>query len=102
MSGWWMKNLGDAMLAGEERERIERLFARAYAAAGRPKGMAVLARHESEGRLHCDLVVYFSPAAATVAREVDAIPCEQPAPGDLSVLAGDDGALVSLSSAGDD
>jgi hypothetical protein len=102
MSGWFVKNLGDAMLAGEEMERIERSFAAAYARAGHPTGMAVLIRHESDGRLHCELKAYFSPASADFARAVGASPCERPLPWDLGVLAGNGGVLASLCAAPSD
>ena len=96
MTGWYAKNLGDAMLAGEQLERIEAAFTAAYVAAGRPAGMAVFIRHESDGRLHCEVKAYFSPASAPVARELYATPCERPSPGDLGVLAGDEAALTTL------
>jgi len=47
-------------------------------------------RHESEGRLHCEVRVYFSPAAADVAKAVGAIACKKPASNGLSLLAGPD------------
>jgi hypothetical protein len=85
---WFSKNLGDAMLAGEPLGRLEELFSSAYVAAGRPQAMAAFIRHESEGRLHCEVKVYFSPAAIVVAREVAAEPCNRPASDGLGLLAG--------------
>ena len=88
MGSWFSKNLGDAMLAGEALARIERLFKVTYAKAGKPKGMALYIRHESEGHLHCEVIIYLSPASADVAREIDADSCERPSPHDLGLLAG--------------
>jgi hypothetical protein len=88
MSGWFSKNLGDAMLASEPLARIEELFLPEYAKAGSPKDMAAFIRHESEGRLHCEVKIYFSPAAAVVAGAIDADPCARPSLDGLSLLAG--------------
>ncbi len=88
MRRWFCKSLGDGMLAGEPLRHIERLFAAEYEKAGRPDGMAAFVRYESEGRLHCDVNVYFSPEAAVVAGEVGASPCAKPTPNDLGLLAG--------------
>ncbi|MCP4471160.1 MAG: hypothetical protein GY815_10820 [Gammaproteobacteria bacterium] len=88
MRDWFLKNLGDAMLACEQQDRIRELLLSAYAQAGDPDEMAAFIRHESEGRLHCEVKIYFSPLSATVAREVDARPCEKPSPAGLSLLAG--------------
>ena len=88
MSHWFAKSLGDALLAGELRSRIEVVFRTEYAGAGRPVDMAVFVRQESEGRLHCEVRAYFSPAAARVARAVDAAPCNPPVPDGLDLLAG--------------
>ncbi|MGP1682707.1 MAG: hypothetical protein ACTS8S_10320, partial [Giesbergeria sp.] len=57
--------------------------------AGHPEDMAVFTRHELEGRLQCEVIAYFSPAAAALAREVGAKPCEQPSNNELDLLAGD-------------
>jgi hypothetical protein len=88
MSGWFSKSLGDAMLAGEVLEHIESLFRAECAKAGPSSEMAIFIRHESEGRLHCEVKAYFAPASAAVAREVDADPCERPSPQGLSLLVG--------------
>ena len=88
MSSWFSKNLGDAMLAGEELACIERLFSTTYARLGQPKDMALYIRHESKEHLHCEVVVYLSPSSVNVAREIEADSCEKPSPIDLGLLAG--------------
>jgi hypothetical protein len=85
---WFERNLGDAMLAGESLDVIKALFLSAYEKAHRPTDMAVFVRHESEGRLHCEVKVYLPPAAAGVAEAVGAIPCSKPVPYSLGLLAG--------------
>lgn len=96
MSDWFSKSLGDAMLAGEALDRIQALFAAEHAKAGCPGAMAIFIRHESEGRLHCEVKAYFAPASAAVARAVGAEPCERPAPQGLSLLAGGEEARAAL------
>jgi hypothetical protein len=88
MRNWFLKNLGDAMLVGDQQERIKQLFLSAYSDTDSPKEMAAFIRHESEGRLHCEVIIYFSPMSTAVAREVNAGPCEKPSPDGLSILAG--------------
>ena len=88
MKNWFSKNLGDAMLACEPLGQLEERFLSVYAEAGSPDDMAVFIRHESEGRLHCEVKVYFSPASVVVAREVGAKPCQRPSPDNLGLLAG--------------
>ena len=88
MSIWFMRNLGDAMLVGESLDEIKALFLSEYEKASRSKEMAAFVRHESEGRLHCEVKVYFSPATAIVAEAVNAIPCKKPSSDGLSLLAG--------------
>ncbi len=60
MNTWFTCNLGDAMLAGESLEHIKTLFSLEYEKANNPKGMAIFIRHESEGRLQCEVKVYFA------------------------------------------
>jgi len=64
---WFSMSLGDAMFADDERSRIEASFRSAFTDAGGPSEMALFIRHESEGRLHCEVKIYFSPAALLVA-----------------------------------
>lgn len=88
MRVWFESNLGDAMLAGESLDHIKALFLSEYEKANRATDMAVFVRHESEGRLHCEVKVYFSPASRVVAEAVDAIPCKKPSTDGLGLLAG--------------
>ncbi len=96
MRNWFLINLGDAMLACDQQDRIKQLLLSAYADAGSPNEMAAFTRHESEGRLHCEVKIYFSPMSVTVAREVNARPCEKPSPTGLSLLAGSDASWLAL------
>lgn len=88
MSAWFTKNLGDAMLAGEALDQIEKLFISVYGKSKIPEEVAVFIRHESEGRLHCEVKACFSPGAVIVARKVDADPCERPSQDGLGLLIG--------------
>lgn len=88
MRVWFTRSLGDAMLAGESLDHIKTLFLSEYEPAKNSKEMAVFIRHESEGHLHCEVKVYFSPASVLVAEAVDAIPCKKPSPDGLGLLAG--------------
>jgi hypothetical protein len=95
-SRWFVKSLGDPLLAGEPLSLLERLFRAERAKAGDPPEMAIFVRPESEGRLHCEVRAYFSPASAAVARAVDADPCDRPFPEGLSLLAGTPDAWQAL------
>ncbi len=76
------------MLAGEKLDQIKQLFLSETAKAGNPTGMALFIRHESEGRLHCEVKVYFPPTTANLAKSVNAIPCAQPYRENLGLLIG--------------
>ena len=89
METWYSMSLGDGIMAAIPLAEIEEQFQRSFIAAGRPLNMAIFTRSESEGRLHCEVIAYFSPAASAVARAVDAEPCETPARTGLGLLAGD-------------
>ena len=75
---------------------IEEIFQASFTAAGKPPDMAVFVRSESEGRLHCEVIAYFSPAAADVAKAFDAQPCPKPLRAGLGLLAGDEGSWSAL------
>lgn len=87
-STWFTKNLGDAMLAGEALARLEVSFVAAYGKPAVSDTMAIFFRHESEGRLHCEVKTYFSPDTVTLANALDATPCTRPSQDGLSLLAG--------------
>lgn len=93
---WFSKQLGDGILSYESKDQIQNLFSDLFAAAGQPEDMAVFTRHELEGRLQCEVVAYFSPAAASLARQLDAKPCEKPSPSDLDLLVGAPGCWFVL------
>jgi hypothetical protein len=90
MELWYSVNLGDGMMASTESTTIEKVFRQAFSAAGKPLNMAVFTRSESEGRLHCEVIAYFSPAAGEVAKAFDAESCEKPSRAGLGLLAGDE------------
>ena len=89
METWYSVSLGDGMMAVVPSAEIEALFMQLFTVAGSPPEMAVFTRYESEGRLHCEVMAYFSPAAWEVAKAFDAQPCEKPSRTELGLLAGD-------------
>lgn len=84
------------MTAGTPSTEIEAAFRPLFAAAGRRPDMAVFTRPESEGRLHCEIIVYFSPAVKKLAEAFDAEPCDKPERAGLGLLAGDERAWSVL------
>lgn len=96
MGKWYSLSLGDGLTAGLSSSEIEAAFLKSFRAAGNPPEMAVFTRPESEGRLHCEVIAYFSPAAQTVAQAFDAQPCAKPARTGLGLLAGDERAWLLL------
>jgi hypothetical protein len=97
MTHWSRINLGDATLAGPALDRLVARLQTALDEAGPDTEIAAFSRHESEGRLHCELVVYLSPAAQGIAHAMGAMPCACPAPGDLGLLVGSPQARALLS-----
>jgi hypothetical protein len=89
MNNWYSLSLGDGITSAIPAADIEGIFAERFDASGRPVDMAVFTRPESEGRLHCEVIAYFSPAARDVAEAFDAEPCQRPEPQGLGLLAGD-------------
>ncbi len=90
MEKWYSLSLGDGIMAGTPAAEIEQAFLQSFTAAGKPPEMAVFSRPESEGRLYCEIIAYFSPAAAAVAKAFDARPCAKPVRTGLGLLAGDE------------
>lgn len=96
MNNWYSISLGDGMMADIPGTQIEDAFRQSFAAAGRPVEMAIFTRPESEGRLHCEVIAYFSPAAREVALAFDAEPCEKPVRTGLGLFVGDERAWSVL------
>lgn len=90
MNSWYALSLGDGVVAGGPSAEIEERFMPFFAAAGKPLEMAVFTRPESENRLYCEVMAYFSPASADVAKECGAHPCAKPERPGLRLLAGDE------------
>lgn len=101
MRNWLVKNLGDAMLAYEEQQQIEALLFSACVSAGKPDDMAAYLRHESEGRLHCELKIYISPALGAVVKLEGTQACKKPSHPDLGLLVGETGSWLALFSESD-
>ena len=89
MTYWHSKTLGDGMWADGAAEEITSCFQQCFESAGRPAALAVFTRH-AEGRLHCEVVAYFSPAAGAVAKALEAGPCPRPIRTGLVLLAGEE------------
>ena len=96
MESWYLISLGDGMIAPTPSAEIEEAFLPVYSAMGKPAEMAVFMRPESEGRLHCEVIAYFSPAAREVAKVFGARPCAKPMRSGLGLLAGDPGCWAVL------
>ena len=93
---WYSLRLGDGMTSGALVSEIESAFARSFGSANPPAEMAVFTRAESEGRLHCEVIAYFSPAAQELAEAFDAEPCDPPRRSGLGLLAGEEAAWSIL------
>jgi hypothetical protein len=89
MDTWFYKALGDGMTADEPSEEIRAAFLETYKSV-ETADIAVFTRSESEGRLHCEVIAYFSPAASALAEAFDAAPCQRPQRGGLTLLIGSD------------
>ena len=89
MNTWYSITLGDGMWAPTLSAQIEKEFLAVFEKSDKPLDMAVFTRNESEGRLHCEVIAYFSPAARAIAEAFDAEPCEKPSRTGLSLLTGD-------------
>lgn len=96
MENWYVKNLGDAMLVFDEQDRIEVDFRSAREAAGCSDEVAAFVRHESDGRLHCEVKLYFSPASVDIAKTLGATRCAQPSAHGLVMLVGSEAAWSVL------
>ena len=96
MNKWYSIPLGDGMWAPTLSAQIEETFLPLFGEAGKPVDLAIFTRNESEGRLHCEVIAYFSPAAQAIAEAFDAEACEKPSSTGLVLLTGDPNCWVFL------
>lgn len=83
METWFRLDLGDALLAQTELERLRQ-------ALPDVSGHAddwIYVSHEAPGSLHCHLIVWFPPAAAGLGRRFGAEPSPSPDRNGLERLA---------------
>ncbi|MGO2073873.1 hypothetical protein ACT3S9_15240 [Pseudoalteromonas sp. AOP31-A2-14] len=74
---WYTKNLGDAMFADAELTQIKQ------SALGEH---SLFVRYVAEYGLHCEVIVYFPPAAQCIAKKHSALACTKPRLTDLTLL----------------
>lgn len=94
MTTWFSLPLGDGMFAFEPKEALREQTHRAFEDADRPAHFAVFTRHELEGRLQCEVIAYFTPEAADLARSQGAKSCAPPSGQDMDWMAGDPAAAA--------
>ncbi len=75
---WHALHLDNALLADPNLEAVEAAFRQAFHARGEPENMALFIRPAPAGQQHRSLVIYFTPAAEPLARELGATPCRRP------------------------
>lgn len=85
---WHALDLGDAMMASEPMEQIRQAFDEFVSQKGISPEDAIFTRNDSEGRLHCQVTAFFSPATYHIAEMFDAEPCEKPNRDNLDLLVG--------------
>ncbi|QJD60261.1 hypothetical protein HG264_15925 [Pseudomonas sp. gcc21] len=85
-SVWHVLNVGDPLLADQQLESVLQAVDEACRQA--VDDLAVFQRFESEGRLHCELKLYFSPGLDALARSLGARPCGVPVGLGLEYFAG--------------
>lgn len=90
MDDWYRKNLGDATWADAALQELRAQFLSRYATQGPSSSAAVFVRHETAQHLYCEVMVYFSPAAAELAKAFSAEACSAPDKTDLSLLVGEE------------
>ena len=76
------------MLAYLELDHIRDVCTTVFQQSNKSDEIAVFSRHESEGRLQCELKVFFTPGLADIAKTLGATPCEQPSKYGMSLLVG--------------
>jgi len=87
MSTWFKLELGDAVMAAPVLEALKEQHATMYGTLA-AESPPVFVRYDASGGLHCEVTVYFSPAAESLASLNHAQVCVAPALTGVSLLAG--------------
>lgn len=86
MNTWHSKIIGNGSSAFGPAVLIQQAFLALYVGNDKGRGKAVLTRYSA----NTDAVtVYFTPDASALAEQFDAVPCAQPAAGEVAYLLGD-------------
>lgn len=99
MQTWYKKHLGEPVdnpIADAALNLLDEISPVNVAHGDGPLDFAVFKRLETKNRLHCDLVLYFSPAAHGLAELIAAEPCDKPARAGLELYIGHDEAWLLL------
>lgn len=90
---WFVKSMGDGLVADAPLSAVEASFLTHY---GEPQDCppqcALWKRHDTDGRLHCEVLLFFSPGAEELALSVGAHRCHKPKRAELSLVAGPEAA----------
>jgi hypothetical protein len=96
LSSWFSLPLGDAVSAVVAAAAVEDQARAMFAELGEPPGFAVFRSLDTRASLHCEVTLYFSPAAAPVANRNGARPCARPPRHGLELIVGDARAWAAL------
>ena len=84
---WYKLNCGDPLLSDPVVTGVIEAFEQYRRDGQIGTGASIYSRHESRNSLHCELILYFTPETAPVARRVGARPCPVPRRRGLAPLA---------------
>jgi hypothetical protein len=88
-NSWFGVFLGNGADARPRTLELQSIFKKAYIASGANVEMAMFSSAQSKEYDH-EVTIYFSPAASTFAKTIDAAyPCERPARKEIVLLFGD-------------
>jgi hypothetical protein len=87
LNTWHSLDLGDALTAHLDIERIGERAGELRGGDAGARDTGVYLRHENGIGLHCEVTIFFAPGLADLAREFGATPCDPPSTAGLEPLA---------------
>lgn len=88
MNSWYELELGDAIIAQAEMERIRESYLRFKTTTGGNNIGTVHLQYRTFASLHCKVTAFFSPDASAFARHMGATACLAPSPQGLELFLG--------------